>query len=75
MVGAKDVIDAVDELHEKQGERRDRCTVIELKISSPMKIEEIKKVVTERFGNTSRVYFNDQLVKSFFDNIDWKEVR
>jgi len=73
MVIEKDVIEAVDELRKKHGSSG-RCTVIQLKISSPKRIEEIRKILVKRFGNTSRVYFHDQLVKSFFDKMEWKEV-
>lgn len=73
MVREEDVIEAVDKLHKKHG-KSGRCTVIELKIDSPKRIEEIRKIVVQRFGNTSRVYFYDQTVKSFFDKMEWKEV-
>jgi len=73
MVRDEDVIEAVDKLHKKHG-KSGRCTVIQLEITSSKRIEEIRKIVVRRFGNTSRVYFHDQMVKSFFDKMKWKEV-
>jgi len=47
---------------------------IEVRIKSPSGIKEIKKILVEKYGSKTEVYLEDQLMKSFFDKLDWKEV-
>ena len=47
---------------------------IKMKLKSPNGIEEIKNILVKKYGSKTEAYWEDQLVKSFFDKMKWKEV-
>ena len=68
----------IDEIQNILANMQDKTRTLEITISgSPDGIEKIHRTVTAKCKGVqaSNVFFSHQLVKGFFDKIDWTEVK